>query len=69
MLTQMRGFLSQDFHKRQEYAYLLGMFMAMEGPINQTTGGIFYFEMESCLVNNLRPTNPKWGDPFKMASV
>lgn len=33
--------------------------MAMEGPINQTTGGIFYFEMESCLVNNLRPTNPK----------
>lgn len=26
MLTQMRGFLSQDFHKQQEYAYLLGMF-------------------------------------------
>ena len=28
--------------------------MAVEGPINQTTGGIFYFEMESCLVWRLQ---------------
>lgn len=69
MLTQRRDFLIQIVTICRNVPTLLGTLAAGQELIDHTTGGVFDFEMERCLVNNLRSTNPKWGGPFRRACV